>query len=272
MAAFSTLETFWQDVRYGVRMLRKNLGFTAVAVLTIALGIGANTAIFTLFDAILLESLPVREPSQLVLFSDATDEGTYTNSSPPVGQWGRFTAESYELLKSQSLPFESLCAFRSGTATVSVRMPGQNEDAQVRRAVVHLVSGSYFATLGVDAAFGRTLSDDDNRVNAQPVAVVSHGYWKRHLNADRSAVGQVTILNGLPVAIVGVAPPEFFGERVRGAPDFWLPFVFQPQIELRESYLERTDTYWLSLMGRLRHGVSREQARIGCGYRILRPI
>ena len=258
-----SLETSWQDARYGVRILRRNLGFTAVAVLTIALGIGANTAIFTLFDAILLESLPVREPAQLVLFSEATDEGTYTNSSPPVGQWGRFTAESYEFLKSQSLPFESLCAFRSGTATVSVHMPERKEDAQVRRAVVHLVSGNYFATLGVDAAFGRTLSDDDNRVNAQPVAVVSYGYWKRHLNADRSAVGQVTILNALPVTIVGVAPAEFFGERVRGAPDFWLPFVFQPQIELRESYLERTDAYWLSLMGRLRHGVSREQTRTG---------
>jgi macrolide transport system ATP-binding/permease protein len=257
-----SLETCWQDVRYGVRMLRKNLGFTAVAVLTIALGIGANTAIFTLFDAILLESLPVREPSQLVLFSDAVDEGTYTNSSPVSGQWGRFTEESYEFLKSQSLAFESLCAFRSGTDTVSVHTPGQNEDAQVRRAVVHLVSGNYFATLGVDTAFGRTLSEDDNRVNSQPVAVVSYGYWKQHLNSNRSAVGQVTILNGLPVTIVGVAPQEFFGERVRGAPDFWLPFVFQPQIQLRESYLERTDTYWVSLMGRLHHGVSREQARM----------
>ena len=256
-----SLETSWQDVRYGARMLRKNLGFTAVAVLTIALGIGANTAIFTLFDTILLESLPVREPSQLVLFSDATDEGTYTNSSPPVGQWGRFTTESYEFLKSQSLPFESLCAFRSGTATVTVRMPGKNEDSQVRRAVAHLVSGNYFATLGVDVIFGRTLSDNDNRANAQPVAVVSNGYWRNRLNSNPSAVGQVAILNGLPITIIGVAPPEFFGERVRQSPDFWLPFVFQPQIELRETYLERTDAYWLSLMGRLRHGASREQAR-----------
>jgi predicted permease len=261
MAGFSTLETSWQDARYGVRMLRKNLGFGALAVLTIALGIGANTAIFTLFDAILLESLPVREPSQLLLFSDATDEGSYTNSSPPVGQWGRFNKDSYEFLKSQPLPFESLCAFRSGTATVTVRMPGQNEDSQVRRAVAHLVSGNYFATLGVDVVFGRTLSDDDNRANAQPVAVVSNGYWRNRLNSNPSAVGQVAILNGLSVTIIGVAPPEFFGERVRQSPDFWLPFVFQPQIELRESYLERTDTYWLSLIGRLRHGASRVQAR-----------
>jgi predicted permease len=262
MAAFRTLETSWQDARYGVRMLRKNLGFSTVAVLTIALGIGANTAIFTLFDAILLESLPVREPSQLVLFSNATDEGTYNNSSPPVGQWGRFNKQSFEFLKSQPLPFESLCAFRSGTATVSVRMPGQNGDSQVRRAVAQLVSGNYFATLGVDAVFGRALSDDDNRANAQPVAVVSNGYWRTRLNSDPSTVGQVAILNGLPVTIVGIAPPEFFGERVRQSPDFWLPFVFQPQIELREAYLERTDTYWLRLMGRLRHGSSRERARV----------
>jgi predicted permease len=262
MAAFSTLETSWQDARYGARMLRKNLGFSVVAVLTIALGIGANTAIFTLFDAILLESLPVREPSQLVLFSEATDEGTYSNSSPPVGPWGRFNKESYEFLKSQPLPFESLCAFRSGSAIVSVRRPGQNEDSQVRRAVAQLVSGNYFATLGVDAVFGRTLSDDDNRANAQPVAVVSNRYWRTHLNSDPSTVGQVAILNGLPVTVIGVAPPEFFGERVRQSPDFWLPFVFQPQIELRESYLERTDTYWLRLIGRLRRGSSREQARV----------
>ncbi|HMD38265.1 MAG TPA: hypothetical protein VKH15_03225 [Candidatus Acidoferrum sp.] len=126
MGAFSTLETSWQDARYGVRMLRKNPSFTAAAVLTIAIGIGANTAIFTLFDAILLESLPVREPSQLVLFSDSTAEGAQTSTSPPIGQWGRFNKESYEYLKSQASPFESLCAFRSGTATVSVRMPGEN--------------------------------------------------------------------------------------------------------------------------------------------------
>src|SRR6267143_474072 len=217
MAVFFTLERSWQDARYGVRMLRKNFGFSAVAVLTIALGIGANTAIFTLFDAILLESLPVREPSQLVPFSSATDEGTYSNSSPPVGQWGRFNKESCEFLKSQPLPFESLCGFRSGTATVSVRMPGQNEDSHLRRAVAHLVSGNYFATLGVDAVFGRTLSDDDNRANVQPVAVVSNGYWRTHLNSDRSAVGQVAILNGLPVTIIGVAPPEFGVRMALGA-------------------------------------------------------
>lgn len=262
MAAFSSLETAWQDARYGVRLLRKNPGFTAVAVLTIALGIGANTAIFTLFDAILLESLPVREPSQLVLFSAAADEGTYSNSTPPVGQWGRFTTASYEFLKTQPLPFESLCAIRSGTATVTVRMPGQREHAQPQRASAQLVSGNYFATMGVDAALGRTLTDEDNHVNAQPVAVASNGYWRQNLNADPSVVGRVAILNGLPVTIAGVAPPEFFGERVRKSPDFWLPFVFQPQIELRESYLERTDTYWLRLMGRLRHGASREQAGV----------
>jgi|SRR2546421_147263 len=147
-------------------------------------------------------------------------------------------------------------------------MPGQNEDSQVRRAVAHLVSGNYFATLGVDAVFGRTLSDDDNRANAQPVAVVSNGYWRTRLNSDPSAVGQVAILNGLPVTIIGVAPPEFFGERVRQSPDFWLPFLFQPQIELRETYLERTDTYWLNLMGRLRHGASREQARVAGHHRV----
>ena len=109
---------------------------------------------------------------------------------------------------------------------------------------------------------------DISTANAQPVAVVSNGYWRTRLNSDPSAVGQVAILNGLPVTIIGVAPPEFFGERVRQSPDFWLPFLFQPQIELRETYLERTDTYWLNLMGRLRHGASREQARVAGHHRV----
>jgi len=262
MAAFPSVEMVWQDARHGVRLLRKNPGFTIVAILTIATGIGANTAIFTLFDAILLESLPVHEPSQLVLFSDATDEGTYSNSAPPVGQWGRFTTDSYEFLKTQPLPFESLCAIRSGTASVTVGMPGQSADTRPQRAAAQLVSGNYFTTMGVVAALGRTLTDDDNRLNAQPVAVVSNDYWRQSLNADKSIVGRVAILNGLPVTIVGVAPPEFFGERVRRSPDYWLPFVFQPEVELRESYLERTDSYWLRLVGRLQHGASREQAGV----------
>ncbi len=114
---------------------------------------------------------------------------------------------------------------------------------------------------GVDAAIGRTLRPDDDQLGANPVAVVSNGYWKQRLHSDTNAVGKVAILNGIAFTIVGVAPPEFFGERVRRPADYWVPLVFQPQIMQRANYSERTDTYWLGLLGRLRPGATRKQAQ-----------
>lgn len=254
------MEALWKDIRFGLRMLIQKPGFTVIAVLTLALGIGANTAIFTLFDAVLLESLPVREPNRLVLFSDKSGEGT-TTGSPIVGKWEEQSYASYKFLKEQPLPFESLCAFRSGESVVSVRMPGDGADGQIQRAAEHLVSGDYFTVMGVNAALGRTLRPDDDQLNAQPVAVISNGYWKTRLHSDPAIVGKVAILNGAPFTIVGVAPQEFFGERVRRPADFWLPLVFQPQIERRESYLDKKDTYWLNMMGRLRPGATLAQAQ-----------
>jgi len=254
------MESFWKDISFGLRMLVRKPAFTVIAVLTLALGIGANTAIFTLFDAVLLESLPVREPSRLVLFSDHVGEGTSTGSLPN-GAWELFTSESYEFLKKQPLPFESLCAFRSGEDPVTVHFSGENESGPIQRATVHLVSGNYFDVLGVDAAMGRSLRPDDDRLGADPAAVVSNGYWKQRLHSDPNAVGKIAILNGAAFTIVGVAPPEFFGERVRRPADYWLPLVFQPQIMQRATYSERTDTYWLALLGRLRPGATRLQAQ-----------
>jgi predicted permease len=254
------VESLWKDISFGLRMLIRRPAFTAIAVLTLALGIGANTAIFTLFDAVLLESLPVHEPSQLVLFSDQAGEGTSTGSLPNA-PWNLFTTESYEFLKKQPLPFESLCAFRSGEDPVTVHFSGETDSGPLQRANVHLVSGNYFDVLGVNAALGRSLRPDDDKPNANPATVVSNGYWKQHLHSDPNAVGKVAILNGTAFTIVGVAPPEFFGERVRRPPDYWMPLNFQPQIEQRASFLERTDTYWLSLIARLRPGVTRQQAQ-----------
>jgi predicted permease len=254
------VESLWKDITFGLRMLIRRPAFTAIAVLTLALGIGANTAIFTLFDAVLLESLPVREASRLVLFSNQAGEGTSTGSLPNSA-WNLFTTESYEFLKKQPLPFESMTAFRSGEDPVTVHFPGDSDSGPLQRASVHLVSGNYFDVLGVDAAMGRDLRPDDDRPNANPVAVVSNGYWKQHLHSDPNSIGKVAILNGTAFTIVGVAPAEFFGERVRRSPDYWLPLNFQPQIEQRASFLNLTDTYWLSLMARLRPGATREQAQ-----------
>ena len=255
------LETVVQDVRYGLRMLRKNPGFTAVAVFTLGLGIGANSAIFSIFDAVLLESLPVREPSRMVLFSDNLGEGSYSGD-PPSNRWEAFSTEVSDYLRNQQLPFEFLAAFRSGEDTVTVRLADSvSANGPAERAQVHLVSGNYFSPMGVDSVMGRTLSLEDDRPNAPPVAVASYGYWKQRLHGDPTVFGKTAYLNGSAFTIVGVTPPEFFGERIRRSPDFWIPLVFQPQIELLPSYLERIDEYWLLLIGRLSPGATRAQAQ-----------
>jgi predicted permease len=255
-----TVNNLLKDIQFGLRVLMQKPGFTAIAILTLALGIGANTAIFTLFDAVLLESLPVHEPARLVLFSDNSGEGTQTSDPPPSGHWNYFSSESYDFLRAQPLPFQSIAAVRSGEDPVSVRFAGASGDAQVQRATAHLVSGNYFDTLGVSAVMGRTLEPSDDQPNAQPATVISDGYWKARLASDPSIVGKNAILNGTSFTIVGVTPPEFFGERVRRPPDYWVPLTFQPQIELRPSFITQTNAYWLNLFGRLKPGVTREQA------------
>jgi predicted permease len=245
------------DIRFGLRMLRRDPAFTAVAVLTLALGIGANTAIFTLFDAILLQSLPVRDPTRLVLFSDSRSEGTFTGSAPG-GRWTLFSFESFEFLNRQKLPFDAIAAVRSGQAPISIRV---SNASQAERAQAQLVSGSYFRVMGVDAARGRLFGPEDDRVSAAPVAVVSNPFWTERLHSDPRAIGSVTMVNGMAFTIVGVTPREFFGERVRRPPDFWIPLVFHPQVEVRPSYLERTDSYWLNLIARLAPGVTPREAQ-----------
>jgi predicted permease len=255
--SFRALGDAGRDFRYALRLLVKNPGFSAIAILTLAIGIGANTAIFSLFNGLLLNRLPVRAPERLVLFSPNVGEGTSTGS-PPTGRWDLFSTEVYAHLRSQPLPFESLAAVRSGPSTVSARLAGEQTAAE--RAVVHPVSGNYFSTMGVSAAIGRALQPDDERPAAAPVAVVSDGYWRQKLHADRAAIGRVAILNGTAFTIVGVTPRDFFGERVRRAPDFWVAYTLQPIIELRPSFVTQNDAYWLSLIGRLRDGATRAEA------------
>ena len=249
----------WQDTRYGTRMLRKSPGFTAVAVLSLALGIGANTAIFTLLNSVLLESLPVDQPEQLVLFADTTGEGTSVGD-PPKGQWQRFSYPVYEYLRDRNESLEGLCAFRSGEARLGVRMGGGSGEA-VQRAQGHLVSGNYFTVLGANSMMGRVLMPEDDAASARPATVISYRYWKEQCNADPLIVGKSVALNDASFTIVGVTPPEFFGERVRQSPDFWLPLAFQSQVEMHESALTDQTVYWLNLMGRLKPGVRTEQAQ-----------
>jgi len=256
------METLLKDIRYGLRGLRKRPAFTLVALVILALGIGANTAIFTLINAVLLKPLPVSHPEELVLFDDSPGEGTSISTGDPVaGQVHRFSYSSYRYFREHDPSFQELSAFRSGESRVSVRRPDAQTGGAAERASSHLVSGNYFAVLGVNALQGRVLTNEDDSPSAHPAAVISNDYWKQKLNGDTQVVGKSVLLNGAAFTIVGVMPPGFFGERVRRSPDFWLPLVFQPQIELRKSFLEDKTAYWLNMIGRLKPGTQIGQAQ-----------
>jgi len=254
------METLFKDIRYGLRGLVKRKAFAAIAVLTLALGIGANTAIFTLVNAVMLKSLPVYKPEELVLFSDATNEGTSLEDSPRTGEWQRCSYASYEYFRDHNQSFTELAALRSGESRLSVRRTDEQGSA-AQRASGHLVSGNYFSVLGVRAMRGRVLTSEDDKPGAAPAAVMSHRYWEQQLNSDPNIVGKNLIINGTNFTVAGITPPEFFGVRVRRPPDFWLPLSFHPQIELRDSFLTNKEAYWLTVVGRLKPGVDLQQAQ-----------
>ena len=261
------MENLLKDIRYGFRGLLKRKAFAAIAVLTLALGIGANTAIFTLVNAVLLKTLPVSNPHELVLFSDATGEGTSVEDTPRSGTWSRFSYDSYKYFRDHNDSFQDLAALRSGVTRLSVRQTDAQANAAARSSG-HLVSGNYFSLLGVQAMRGRVLTPEDDKPSAEPAAVMSHRYWQKELNSDASVVGKRFIINGTNFTIVGVTPPEFFGERVRRPPDFWLPLSFQPQVELRNSFLDDNQVYWLMVLGRLKPGVTMEQAQVNVNLQL----
>jgi predicted permease len=254
------MDTFLKDIRYAFRTLLKRPGFTAIAVITLALGIGANTAIFTLLNAVMFKSLPVSKPEELALFDDSRSEGT-SIGDPANEQWKRFSYASYQYFRDHDQSFQALSAFRSGESRLSVRRGGAQAGEAAEQAQGHLVSGNYFSVLGANPLLGRVLTPEDDKTAAHPAAVMSYGYWKQHWKSDPAIVNQDFVVNGTSFTVVGVMPPEFFGVRVRRSPDFWIPLVFQPQIELRKSFLDDNRTYFLNLVGRLKPGVSLEQAR-----------
>ncbi|HEX7330803.1 MAG TPA: ABC transporter permease [Pyrinomonadaceae bacterium] len=254
------MENLFKDIRYGLRGLWKRKAFALIAVLTLALGIGANTAIFTLVNAVMLKSLPVNKPEELVLFSDTTSEGTSLEDIPRTGAWQRFSYGSYEYFRDHNQSFQDVAALRSGETRLSVRRTDV-EGSAATRAQGHLVSGNYFSVLGVQAMRGRVLTPEDDKPGAAPAAVMCHQHWEQQFNRDPNIVGKNIIINGTNFTVVGITPPEFFGVRVRRPPDFWLPLSLQPQVELRPSFLTSTEAYWLMVMGRLKPGVSMEQAQ-----------
>src|SRR3954465_8213077 len=255
------MDAFAKDVRFSLRTLWKRPGFTVVAVLTLGLGIGANTAIFTLLNAVIYKPLPVANAKELVLFSDTASEGTRSSDGDPSpGRADLFSYAGYEYFRDHDQNYQALSAFRSGESRLSVRHSGAEGSEGAQRAQGGRVSGSYFSVLGVNALLGRVLAPEDDKPSAHPAAVMSYGQWQQQWNSDPNIVNHEVILNGTSFTIVGITPRDFFGVRVRRSPDFWIPLVFQPQIELRKSYLEDRTTYFLNIVGRLKPGVSIEQA------------
>jgi len=224
------------------------------------LGIGANTAIFTLINAVLLKPLPVKNPNELVLFTDSASEGIMSGGEV-TGEWELFSYASYRHFLENNSSFEELSAVRSGHDRLSVQKAGGDGEEAAMRVSGHLVSGNFFAVLGVSALHGRVLTNEDDSPGAQPAAVLSYNYWKQHWNGDPQVVGKNLIINGTSFTVVGVMPPEFFGERVRKPPEFWLPLSFQPQIQFRDSFLTDQNIYWLNMLGTLKPGISIEQAQ-----------
>jgi len=181
---------FLHDIRFAIRQLRKAPGFTAVAVLSLALGIGSNTAIFTLVDGVLLENLPVRDPRHLLLLGDGSNHGVAVGEG---GSFSLYSVDLYQHLRKESV-LDGLCAFQSYTAPVAVLRAGWGTS---QAAQAKLISGNYFDLLGVSASVGRVIADADDSSSAAPVAVVSYRYWKEKLNADRAVVGSRVDLSEL---------------------------------------------------------------------------
>jgi predicted permease len=242
------MHTIWQDVRYGLRMMAKSPGFTVVVILTLALGIGANTAIFSMVNAVLLKSLPVQNPEELVVvgYSDPQSGGTNEDFSYPM----------YQAILDKNSSFEGVLA-RSGV-DLNVGYGGQSD-----KVYGELVSGNYFATLGVQPLEGRLFTQDDDRIpGGHPVAVLSYGYWERRFGSDPSIVGKQIVLNGQPMTVVGVTPPGFYGTEMASSPDIRVPMmmatVFRP---FPPNRLQNPRHRWMTMMARRRPGVSATQAQ-----------
>jgi predicted permease len=255
-------ERLLQDVRYGLRFMRRGPGFTVVAVLTLALGIGANTAIFSVVDAVLLRKLPVREPDRLVLFRAVGGErfdigahnGSITRDSSGQTIKSSFPYQTYTRFREQPGALSEVFAF--GTLSLNVNAFGQADAASGQA-----VSGNYYTALGVPAVVGRTLTDDDDNAAAAPVAVITYRYWHSRFGADPAVVGKQINLNNNAFTIVGVTPPGFNGAlNVGTSPDVTIPIAWEAQIMAERSRM-KNNMWWLRLMGRLKPGATTEEAQ-----------
>jgi predicted permease len=252
----------WSDVRFALRTLRRSPVFTIIAVLSLALGIGANTAIFSLLDQVLLRGLPVREPQRLVVFHVAEH---FPGWSTADNRESVFSFPMYKDLRDRSRVFDGVMA-RAG-APVSVSDGGATE-----RAGAEIVSGNYFQALAVMPLLGRNIvPEDDGAPGAHPVVMLSYGYWVRRFGASPAVLNRKITVNGNPLVVIGVGPPGFHGVIGGQTPDLFVPIAMQRQISPTWDALEDCQIAWLSVFARLKPGVSVAQAQAGM-QTVFRPM
>ncbi len=251
------------EIRYALRLLGKSPGFTITAVLTLALGIGANTAIFTLVHAVMLKSLPVVNPAQLYRIGANDICCVYGGLGQGAGGWGIVSYSLYKYIEANTPQFEQIAAFGSNEPQVSVRRGGSQEAAESFPS--EFASGNYFSTFGIQPLAGRLLTPEDDKTGAAPTAVMSYRLWQQRFGLDPSVIGSSFIINGKPFTIIGITPPGFYGDRLRqDPPDFYLPIAFEPEINQKATMLHLDTQYWLYLIGRMKPGAqpAQVQARI----------
>jgi putative ABC transport system permease protein len=249
------IETLKQDLRYGLRMLFKNPGFTAVAALTLALGIGANTAIFSLTDQVLLRMLPVERPEELVILRSPGPNPGHTTSDGDSAT--SFSYPIYKDLRDRNQVFSGLLA----RYPLSLNIAGQG---QTERASGELVSGNYFEVLGVPPALGRVFTpEDETAPGANPVAVLSYGYWARRFGKDSGILNKQLIVNGTSLTIVGVSRAGFTGVQIGQLPDVFVPVTMKAQMTPNWNGLEDRKEHWLAILGRLKPGFTVAKAEAG---------
>jgi putative ABC transport system permease protein len=247
------MHTLWQDIRFGLRVLGKNPGFTIIAVVTLALGIGANTAIFSLMDQLLLRRLPVRNPSELVVLHN------------PGPSTGRISSDGDS---TESFSYPMYKGLRDGAANAIALIARSSSDAslasqgQTERGRLELVTGNYFDVLGVAPAIGRVFApNDDKNPGGDQLAVLSYSYWTRHFAADPNVLNKSILVNNVPMTIIGVSRNGFTGVQVGQTPDVFIPMSMAKQMTFDDGALNEWRDYWMKVLGRRAPGVSDEQAR-----------
>ncbi|TAM83927.1 MAG: ABC transporter permease [Acidobacteria bacterium] len=244
------MSTLIQDVKYGLRQLRRNPVYTAVAILTLALGIGANTAIFTLVDSIMLKSLPVVNPGELYRVGTANNCCVQSGNQ---GNWDLYSYDLYTQLSDHTPEFSQMAAFQAALSNLSVRRRGASGAAEPYLG--EFVSGNYFSMFGISAYAGRAIMPADDQPNALPVAVMDYRTWQTHFGSDTSVIGSSFVINMVPYTVVGITPPAFFGDTLRSdPPDFWLPLSTEPVLNGQNSILKNPGLHWLHVIGRLKPG------------------